>query len=79
MVEQIISLVGAVMILLAFGAQQSQKMRHEDIDYILLNLIGSLILTVVALRVRQIGLTLMERAWALISVASLIRYLRKRQ
>ncbi len=79
MLEQMISLAGAGMILVAYGAQQSRKMSHEDIDYILLNFIGSMILAVVAFRVRQVGLTLLEGAWALISVASLIRYLRKKQ
>jgi glycopeptide antibiotics resistance protein len=76
MTEQIVSLIGAGMILLAYGAQQIRKMRATDLSYILLNLAGSLILAVIAFRVRQSGLIAMESAWAVISGASLIRSFR---
>jgi glycopeptide antibiotics resistance protein len=78
MVEQIISLFGAAMILVAYGSQQLQKMRATDLLYILLNLTGSVILAIIALRVRQTGLTLMEGVWALFSGAALIRYFQKK-
>jgi hypothetical protein len=75
--EQIISLIGAAMILLAYGAQQMQKMRSTDALYSFLNLGGSLILAVIAFRLRQTGITLLEGAWALISGAALVRSFRK--
>jgi drug/metabolite transporter (DMT)-like permease len=77
-IEQIISLVGAAMILFAYGGQQMQKMRSTDLAYILLNLTGSVILAIIAVRVRQTGLTVMEGAWALISGAALIRFFQKK-
>jgi hypothetical protein len=76
LVEQVISLFGAGMILLAYGAQQMNKMRQTDLLYILLNLFGSLILAVIAFRLRQTGITLLESAWAIISGAALIRSFR---
>ncbi len=78
MAEQLISLLGAAMILVAYGAQQLQKMRVTDVVYIVLNLTGSLILGVTAFRVRQTGLIVMEGAWALISAAALINFFRRK-
>jgi hypothetical protein len=73
MIEQIISIAGAILILIAYGAHQWGKMRADGVLYLVLNLIGSLILTYAAIRVHQFGLTLMESAWAVISVAGLVR------
>jgi len=78
MAEQVISLIGAAMILVAYGGQQMRKMRATDIAYILLNLAGSLILAVIAFRVRQTGLIVMEGAWALISGVALMRLFQKK-
>jgi glycopeptide antibiotics resistance protein len=75
--EQIVSLIGAGMILFAYAAQYLQKMRTTDALYALLNLAGSLILAVIAFRLRQTGITLLESAWAVISGAALIRSFRK--
>jgi hypothetical protein len=66
------------MILIAYATQQLKKLQADDLIYILLNLIGSMILAVVAYRVRQMGLTLMEGAWALISITALLRLVRRR-
>jgi hypothetical protein len=79
MTDQVISLIGAAMILLAFGAQQAGKMASRDWTYLLLNLIGSVILAIVAFRVRQWGLTLLEASWVLISLVGLTRRLQSAQ
>lgn len=73
MVEQIISFVGALMILGAYGGMQSGKMNSNGLLFLLLNLIGSLILAVIAFRIRQLGLTLLEGAWAAITLVSIAR------
>jgi hypothetical protein len=78
MLEQIISLLGAGMILAAYGSQQLQKLDSNSLLYIALNLIGSLILAVVAFRIWQTGLILVEGSWAAISAFSLIRYFKRR-
>jgi len=78
MVEQMISLLGAAMILVAYAGQQLKKLQPDKLLYIILNLIGAIILAVVAYRVRQTGLTLVEVSWAAISAFALIRYFQKK-
>ena len=75
MLGQAISLAAAAMILFAYGAHQLGRMRRDGFAYLLLNLVGSIALTVFAARARQAGLIFMEGAWALISLASLARRL----
>ena len=78
MLEQVISLIGALMVLTAYSGQHIRKLQPDHLAYILLNLTGSLILAVVAYRLRQIGLTVVEVSWALISGAAFARYLRQK-
>jgi hypothetical protein len=68
-------LFGAVMILAAYAAHQMGRLDHESILYLVLNLIGAIILGIVAARAKQAGLTLMEGAWALISLIALVKNL----
>jgi uncharacterized membrane protein HdeD (DUF308 family) len=73
MVGQIVSLIGAAMILAAFGAQQAGKLRPEALLYLLLNLVGSVILTYFAVEAKNLGLIALEGTWALISLVSLAK------
>ena len=73
MIGQAVSLLGALMILAAFAAHQAGKLGREDLLYLLLNLVGSVILTYFAYQVRNVGLTVMEGVWAIISVVSLVK------
>ncbi len=77
MVGQIVSLVGAALILAAFGAQQAGKLAPEAPAYLVLNLVGSLILTYFAVEARNLGLIVLEGSWAAISVVSLARGFRR--
>jgi hypothetical protein len=77
MIGQIVSLVGAAMILVAFAAQQSGKLRPEDAGYLALNLAGAAILTYFAVQARNLGLTVLEGSWTLISLWSLAKSLRR--
>jgi hypothetical protein len=72
---QIISVAGAIMILLPFAASQCGKLATTSLTYQLLNLIGSLALTVVALIEIQYGFILLEGTWAVVSAAGLVRVL----
>jgi uncharacterized membrane protein HdeD (DUF308 family) len=72
-IGQGVSLVGALMILAAFAAQQAGKLGREDLLYLLLNLVGSVILTYFAWQARNAGLTVLEGVWAIISLVSLLR------
>jgi hypothetical protein len=63
------------MILAAFGAQQAGRLRPEAPVYLVLNLLGSAILTYFAIEARNLGLIVLEGSWAAISLVSLARAL----
>ncbi|MGZ7031520.1 MAG: CBU_0592 family membrane protein [Thermoanaerobaculia bacterium] len=65
---QVLSIVGAVLILFAYLAHQLRKMSAETIKYQALNFVGGFFLTVTAYVDRQYGFILMEGAWTLISL-----------
>lgn len=77
MIGQVVSLAGAMMILAAFAAQQSGRWRSVDTTYLALNLVGSGILTWFAVEAGNLGLIVLEGAWALISLWSLVKTLRR--
>jgi hypothetical protein len=76
MVIQVISIVGALAILLAYAANQFRWTDASNLLYQLANLLGSGILTVVAVIEVQLGFILLEGAWTLLSLWSLVQILR---
>lgn len=74
--EQLVQIIGALLILAAFAAVQFGRLDQRSIAYLMLNLIGSAILAVLAARESQIGFLLLEGAWAIVSLWSLIDELR---
>jgi len=70
---QIVSLVGSLLILTAFAANQLGRMTAEERRYTLLNLFGASILAVVALVEEQWGFLLLEGVWAVVSLYALVR------
>ena len=73
---QVFSVVGALLILLAFAANQLGRLDTSNLSYQLSNLVGSAILTVVAVIEVQLGFILLEGTWALVSLWGTIRVLR---
>ena len=74
--DQVIQVVGAVLILLAFAALQIGPHTGGLGPYLVFNLIGSAILAALALHEEQWGFLLLERVWAIVSAWSLWRVYR---
>lgn len=78
MLMQGISIVGAVLVLTAYTAHQLERMKSGTYLYQLLNLLGGILLVTAAVSTEQIGLILMEGAWAVVSAYGLVRLMRKK-
>ena len=70
--DQAVSVVGALLILLAYVLNQMGRLGRADSTYNWMNLVGSLILTVVAWRAQQWGFVLLEGVWAAVSAVPLL-------
>ncbi|HKZ26544.1 MAG TPA: hypothetical protein VJ086_01455 [Rubrobacteraceae bacterium] len=73
---QIVSVLGALAILLAYAANQFRLIGPMNLSYALLNFVGSLVLAVVAVIEVQWGFILLEVVWALVSLWGIITILR---
>ena len=74
--DQVIQVVGALLILAAFAGVQFGRMRPETRIYLTLNLIGSAILAVLAVVAAQWGFVLLEGVWAIVSAAGLLGFVK---
>jgi hypothetical protein len=71
-VDQVVQIVGALLILAAFAAVQFERMRPDSRLYLALNLLGSAILAVLAVSAQQWGFVLLEGVWAIVSAWGLL-------
>jgi hypothetical protein len=76
--SQIVQVAGALLILIPFTAAQFDRMSPHAPSYLVLNLAGSLILTVLAALDSDWGFLLLEAVWAAVSAWSLAQLLRGR-
>ena len=68
---QVIQIIGALIILGAFAANQLGELPTDSRRYLALNLVGSVILCVLAIVEGQLGFILLEGVWAGVSAWSL--------
>ena len=76
--DQIVQIVGALLILIAYGAAQFGAMDQHSRLYLVLNLVGSVILAGLALYEQLWGFLLLEGVWAVVSLWSLVQVQRGR-
>jgi hypothetical protein len=74
--DQIVQVVGALLILSAFGAAQFGWLGTSSRRYLVLNLVGSVVLTALAWHEQQWGFLLLEAVWAMVSAWGLFQVLR---
>jgi hypothetical protein len=74
--DQAVQIFGALLILVAFAGAQARRMETDSRLYLLLNLWGSALLTVLAAIEGQLGFLLLEGVWVLVSIWGLNRVLR---
>jgi len=79
MALQLVSVCGALMVLLAYGLIQGGVWRELDPAYLALNIVGSLMLGVVAIADQRVGFILLEFAWAGIGIVGVVRAVRARK
>jgi hypothetical protein len=71
--DQIVQVLGSLLVLTAFAAAQRGALSTESRAYLVLNLVGSAVLTVLAAHSHQWGFLLLEAVWALVSARGLLR------
>ena len=68
---QAIQIIGALIILGAFAASQLGELPSDSRIFLLLNVVGSVVLGIIAVVEGQIGFILLEGVWGIVSVWSL--------
>jgi hypothetical protein len=78
-VDQVIQVIGALMILVAYAAAQMGRWSTGSLLYLVLNEVGSIVLAVNAAMTENWGFLLLEGVWAIVTAWSLIRLFRVEQ
>lgn len=72
-VEQLIQIVGSLLILGAFILLQLRRTKPDAAPYLWINFIGASILAVTAILTWQWGFIILEAVWAFVALAGIIR------
>jgi hypothetical protein len=72
MLEQLLQLLGAILVLAGFTLAQLQRLDPQSLPYLVLNAVGAGILAVLAFSGEQWGFLLLEGVWTIVSVAGLV-------
>lgn len=74
--DLLLQVAGALLILTAFVLSQMDRLDGSSYPYLLLNLIGGAILTVLAFQGQRWGFVLLEGVWTLVAIGGIIMRLR---
>ena len=72
-----IGFIGVFQILLAFILNITGKINTKDLSFILLNLTGAGMACLASILMKYVPFIVLEAVWTLVSLISLINYLRK--
>ena len=75
--DQVIQVIGAMMILVAYAAAQTGRWSTDAPIYLWLNEVGSVILAVLAAISQNWGFLLLEGVWAIVTAWSLVKLNRR--
>lgn len=71
--DQILSVIGALLILAAFALNSVERLSSRSRIYLWLNFVGASLVTYTAVVHVQYGFVLLEGTWALIALFALVR------
>lgn len=75
----VIQIVGSLLVLAAFASALLGRLSQSSYPYLIANAVGSAVLTGTAVISVEWGFILLEGAWALVSVYSIVRKATRRQ
>ena len=76
--EQGLEVLGAILILVAYGLAQFRGMNRHGVPFLVLNAVGSVILGGIAAVHAQWGFLLVYAVWAVVALVGLVPSLRSR-
>jgi predicted membrane protein len=74
-----VGIVGVAMIIITYFLLQAGKMKHDEMAYPVINLIGAIFITISLLRFWNLASFIIEIFWIAISLYGIWRVLRKRK
>src|SRR3954453_333612 len=73
---QVVSVLTALAVLIAYAANQFGLIGPSNLSYTLLNFLGAVVLGIIAMIESQWGFLLQEGVWTLVSLLALVRLLK---
>jgi hypothetical protein len=70
---QVLSLAGAALVLLGFGALHTGRLSQHDVAYHVVNLIGAVCLASSSLMTQTWGFVILNAVWAAVAASGLLR------